>query len=71
MGGREEEEGHVQTQVLDEQGGWTGKEVGVGVRRGASDVTWEPSPISCGIVSHFVQTSSGVLSGRVLVELPG
>lgn len=43
VGGREEEEGHVQTQVLDEQGGWTGKEVGVGFHRGASDVTWEPS----------------------------
>lgn len=71
VGGREEEEGHVQTQVLDEQGGWTGKEVGVGVHRGTSDVTWEPSPISRGIISHFVRTSSGVLSGRVLVELPG
>ena len=44
VGGREEEEGHVQTQVLDEQGGWTG-EAGVGVHRGASDVTWEPSPV--------------------------
>lgn len=43
----------------------------MGVHWGTSDVTWEPSPISRGIISHFVRTSSGVLSGRVLVELPG
>ena len=28
VGGCEEEEGRVQTQVLDEQGGWTGRDVG-------------------------------------------
>lgn len=58
MGGCEEEKGHVQAQVLDEQGGWMRSETGWGGLGSHSDVSLGKLPSFPGsIISHFVQTS--------------
>lgn len=62
MGGREEEEGHVQTQVMDEQGvcekgvrGWWGTQGPPAAGRLRS-LLLLPRGIISPIASHFVQT---------------